>query len=96
MPIIEVFTNVKSADTKDLSLKVANLSTQLLSKPVGYMMVNVTIQEGLTFGGTDAPAALVKVGCIGNVGGSLNAPIVASLNDLVSKELNVSGTRIFV
>ncbi|ORX74639.1 Tautomerase/MIF [Linderina pennispora] len=76
MPIIEVFTNVKSADTKDLSLKVANLSTQLLSKPIGYMMVNV--------------------GCIGNVGGSLNAPIVANLNDLVSKELNVSGTRIFV
>ncbi|KAJ1951326.1 hypothetical protein FBU59_000223 [Linderina macrospora] len=96
MPIIEVSTNVKNTDSKSLSLKLATLGSQLLSKPINYMLVNVTIQEGLTLGGADKPAALVHVGSMGNVGGSLNIPIVAGINELVSRELNVDGERIVI
>jgi hypothetical protein len=47
----------------------------------------------LSFGGSDAPAANVRLMSIGNITGDKTAPLVAQLTDFISTELGIPKNR---
>ncbi|KAJ1743705.1 hypothetical protein LPJ55_000415 [Coemansia sp. RSA 990] len=96
MPLCEITTNVRTADTKALSLKAASTVAELLSKPLAYVMAEVKHSPSLTFGGTDEAAVLVNIASLGAVGGDKNKAIVAGITALVGKELAVPPNRVYV
>ncbi|KAJ1859607.1 hypothetical protein LPJ57_006940 [Coemansia sp. RSA 486] len=96
MPVVEIKTNVRSADSQDFTAKVAHAVAKLLSKPVGYVMAFVTYTPSMTMGAEGSPAAYVGIDSIGAVGGSKNNTIAAEITDLLGAELGVAADRVYV
>ncbi|KAJ1805830.1 hypothetical protein LPJ56_005276 [Coemansia sp. RSA 2599] len=96
MPVVEITTNVQSADSPDFSAKMAHAVAKILSKPVSYVMVFATYSQSMTMGAEGSPAAYVRVGSIGAVGGSKNNAIAAEITGLLGAELGVAAERVYV
>lgn len=95
MPHCIISTNVLTA-SKGLSKKVATVVAEALSKPPKYVMSTIKVDENLTFGISDAPAALVNLGFIGSTDVEKNNSVVASLTALLNAELNIDPDRIYI
>ncbi|KAJ1644637.1 hypothetical protein LPJ64_003713 [Coemansia asiatica] len=96
MPVVEIKTNVKSADSQEFSAKVAHAVAELLSKPLSYVMAYVTYTPSMTMGAEGSPAAYVRVGSIGAVGGSKNNTVAAGITGLLETELGIAADRVYV
>lgn len=63
-----------------------------LKKPIEYVCVNVTHSDGLTFGGSAAPCAMIHVQSIGGSLSSVCGPITEQLSMIAG----IDSDRIFV
>ena len=84
---------VDNSDTlKALSAALASAT----GKPESYVLVALTTDVPLSFGGTEAPAALGDLVSIGAIGGAKNAAITKGIADVVSAKLGVDAGRFYL
>ncbi|RDD45338.1 Macrophage migration inhibitory factor-like protein [Trichoplax sp. H2] len=97
MPIVAIETNVPEDQISSKLLK--DLSSTLaatLQKPESYVMVSAKGGANLIFGGTDDPAAFVKVISIGQLGEAENKLHSKALTDVIEGHLKISSKRMYI
>ncbi|KAJ3337715.1 hypothetical protein HDU93_000663 [Gonapodya sp. JEL0774] len=97
--LCEVKLNFPAA--KDACIKVAKVLSKgvvgALGKPEAYMQVYVIPDVALTFGGTEAPAALAQISSIGGIASANNKKTAAVVvNALQSEFPQLSGDRVYI
>ena len=97
MPYFSIETN-QTADqvsSPELMKKTSAFIADLLGKPESYVMISIKPGTSLVFGGSDKPAAFVRLKSIG-----LPKDRCPELSDkicsYIAKELGVPGDRIFI
>ncbi|RTZ96443.1 MAG: hypothetical protein DSY90_10350 [Deltaproteobacteria bacterium] len=97
MPYFCIDTNQARDDgsTRALMKKASAFIAGLLGKPESYVMVSIKPETPITFGGTDDPAAFVRLKSIG-LSGNRCAVFSEKICDFVHRELDVPSDRIFI
>lgn len=80
-----------SQTTADLSKAVASS----VGKPEAYVMVSLTTDKNMRFGGTEEPCAYAELISIGGLGGDKNKAISAALSAVVEK-IGVPSSRFYI
>lgn len=97
MPYLKIQTNLSVDADKSKSL-LAAASKQLaneLGKPERYVMVELTANPTMLFGGTDEPAAYVELKSIGLPTGQVKN-LSQSVAKLLGEALDVQPSRIYI
>ncbi|KAK0418954.1 hypothetical protein QR680_013870 [Steinernema hermaphroditum] len=95
MPVVTVDTNVKEVDpsvAKTISENVA----KCLKKPETYVMVQLNPGKNMCFSGTSDPCALMQIRSIGAISKESNNAGAAVLTKVLSEQLGVDSSRIFI
>jgi len=91
MPYLTVYTNVELKNGKELAEATSSLTAEILGKPEGYVVTNMVYNPNMCFGGSaNNKGALVELKSIG-LGNK--DKYVASLTELLAKELNIANTK---
>lgn len=95
MPYIRTVTNVLigSVKQKELSIALSHAGATALSKDVAVFASDVTLSEGLTFGGSAEPCVVVNVESIGGTAADLAEQLTACV---VEKVDGVSADRVYL
>ncbi|KAI6182469.1 Macrophage migration inhibitory factor-like protein [Aphelenchoides bicaudatus] len=97
MPGLEITTNLpRSKIPADFLQKASKKVAELTSKPESYCSVVVLTDQLVSFGGTTEPAANVRLMSIGNISGEKTAPLVSSLSDFITSELDIPKNRYYI
>jgi len=97
MPYFSIETNqpIDPASKRQLLKKTSAFIAELLGKPESYVMISIQPATPLTFGGSDAPAAFVRLKSIG-----LPLDRCPELSEkicrLIEQELAVPQDRVFI
>ena len=97
MPYFCIETNqpVNPATNQQLLKKTSTFIADILGKPESYIMVSIQPEKSLVFGGTDDPAAFVRLKSIGLP--TERCPELAQkICSLIEQELGVPKDRIFI
>jgi phenylpyruvate tautomerase PptA (4-oxalocrotonate tautomerase family) len=97
MPYFSIETNqtTERASNPELMKKTSAFIAGLLGKPESYVMISIKPRTPLIFGGSDAPAAFVRLESIG-LPRDRCADLSAELCRYIEEELDVPRDRIFV
>jgi phenylpyruvate tautomerase len=97
MPFCEIRTNVALESDKTAALADAASLTvsSMLGKPESYVMVQVTTQQVMRFGGTDEPLCYIRIGSLGLPEDNTKA-LSAELSKLVGDHLSVPKDRCYI
>jgi phenylpyruvate tautomerase len=97
MPYCSIRTNVSiERESKQILLKkVSTFIAVLLGKPESYVMISIKPESALIFGGSDQPAAFVRLKSIGL---SRDRCTVYSekIGNFLEQELNVPKDRVYI
>ena len=98
MPFISVHTNVKTEKKTADAVKAAcgSAITLLPGKTEDWLMVEVEGEKALYFKGSDEPCAIAEVKIFGKASASAYDNLTKALCEILSKALNVPGSRIYV
>lgn len=94
MPYLNITTNNTIDDKASFIKKASQTVSKASSKPESYVMIVVNDQASMSFGGSDAPAAMLDYRALG-----LPADRKAfsdTLCTLIEQELRVEGGRIYI
>lgn len=97
MPLLKLHTSVPiPADKSDDLLKaLSRITAEAIGKPESYVMV--TTSEGpVCMGGEVAPGAFVNICSIGGLNGSVNRTLSKQVCDLLARELEIPGRRVYL
>lgn len=84
---------VDASDTiKALSKAVASS----VGKPETYVMISLTTDKPMCFGGTEEPCAFGELFSIGAIGGEKNKTISKTISEVLSSKLGVSPGRFYL
>lgn len=98
MPTFNLMTNVpgdrvsSSQLVQDLSKAVAKAT----GKPEAYVMISLTTDKPMSYGGTEEPCAYGELISIGAIGGDKNKKISAALAEIVQRHLGVPPARLYI
>ena len=97
MPYFSIETNqpVDSAANRQLLKKTSAFIAELLGKPESYVMVSIQPERPLIFGGSDEPAAFVRLKSIG-LPMERCPDLSQKICNLVELELGIPKDRIFI
>lgn len=97
MPYMKIQTNqdISEATQKTLLEKASATVARELGKPESYVMVTIDPPRPMFFAGSDEPAAYLELKSIG-LPGSSTKELSAALCDLVSKELSIDQSRVYI
>jgi phenylpyruvate tautomerase PptA (4-oxalocrotonate tautomerase family) len=97
MPYFCIETNqpVEPASRQQLLKKTSAFIAELLGKPESYVMISIQPEMPLIFGGSDAPAAFVRLKSIG-LPIDRCPELSEKISRLIEQELGVAKDRIFI
>lgn len=97
MPYFSIETNltVDQASNQQLLKKSSAFIAELLGKPESYVMVSFQPETPLIFGGTDAPAAFVRLKSIG-LPQDRCPELSETICRFIEQELGVPQDRVFI
>lgn len=98
MPFINVKTNTAVPKDKETAIKSAlgEAITAIPGKSETWLMVGIEPEYTLYFQGTDEPAAMVDVSIYGNASSSALSNLTGKISSILSAELGISPSRIYV
>lgn len=97
MPVLSINTNLADAQIPRDSLPtLTDLVASLLSKPAAYVAVQVIPNQSLSFGGSDAPAALIELRSIGGLNKSTNNKIASVLTKKITELFGIPPDRFYI
>ncbi|CDO65569.1 macrophage migration inhibitory factor [Plasmodium reichenowi] len=98
MPCCEVITNVNLPDDNVQSTlsQIENAISDVMGKPLGYIMSNYDYQKNLRFGGSNEAYCFVRITSIGGINKSNNSALAHQITTLLVSNLNVKSRRIYV
>ncbi|KAL7672424.1 hypothetical protein ACOME3_007309 [Neoechinorhynchus agilis] len=94
MPLLTVTTNI-DANSSDVVSALSKAVATLTGKPESYVAVILIKSDGMSFGGTEAPCAMMKLESIGAIKGQ-QSKLASALTETASKFLNISARRIYI
>ncbi len=95
MPVVKIQTNSEVHDKEKLMENAANLLSNVLGKPLQYIMVIIDTNTDMLFAGTREPLAYVELKSIG-LPQNRTSEITAELCSFIERELNVAQNRIYI
>ncbi|QXD23408.1 hypothetical protein F7C95_15975 [Opitutia bacterium ISCC 51] len=96
MPQISVITNQpKPKDEASLRKQLSSQLAEWLNKPESYCMVHTQFDAGLSFGGTEEPAATVELASLG-LSEDQPAQLTPLICDFLLQQLNIEATRVYI
>ena len=97
MPYFSIETNqpIDQASNQQLLKKTSAFIADLLGKPEAYVMISIQPETPLIFGGSDAPAAFVRLKSIG-LPQERCPELSEKICRLIEQELAVPRDRIFI
>ncbi|MCK4676224.1 MAG: hypothetical protein KAT61_09910 [Gammaproteobacteria bacterium] len=95
MPLLEISTNVKLANSQDIAEQASRLTADILGKPESYVMVKIQTEQILIFAGNNEPAAHVELKSLG-LPEDKTADFSASICTFISSELKIDSARIYI
>jgi len=97
MPYISIETNqpIDPASNQQLLKKTSAFIAELLGKPESYVMISIQPATPLIFGGSDEPAAFVRLKSIG-LPQDRCPELSEKICRLIEQELGVPKDRIFI
>ncbi|GMH43619.1 hypothetical protein BSKO_11541 [Bryopsis sp. KO-2023] len=98
MPTLNLTTNVPagSVNSSDLLATLSKMVAEALGKPEKYVLISVTTEKPMSFGGTEDPCAYAELISIGKLGLEENKKISAVLSECVSVKLGVPSNRFYI
>ncbi|THH31886.1 hypothetical protein EUX98_g2321 [Antrodiella citrinella] len=96
MPTLELKTNVKVANPKELMADFAKLAADLLGKPLPSISTSYTYNETLTFAGTFDPAFILNITSLGNINPEANETYSQKLFAYFGEKLSVPHDRAYI
>jgi len=95
MPYLHVHTNIEVADKAAFLQRCSQTAAAALGKPESYVMVELSDNRPMLFGGSNAPLAFVKLASLG-LPSSKTAELSATLCGLLGDLLGVPAARIYI
>ena len=97
MPYFSIETNqtIESEETQEIIAKASSLIAGLLGKPESYVMVSIKPETPMTFAGTTAPTAFVRLKSIG-LATNRCAEFSERICTFIDQELGVPKDRVFI
>jgi len=96
MPSLSLKTNVKIADPKAFSLEFSKFGAELLGKPEGYITVDYTYNETMTFAGTHDPAFTLTIVSLGNLAPHQTEKYSAIIFEWLKEKIGAKGNRGYI
>ena len=98
MPYIHTKTNIEITKDKELILKneFGKAISLIPGKSERWLMLNFTDNERIWFAGEDTPTAMLEVEIFGGANESAYDALTARLTDIISAELNIAPSRVYV
>lgn len=97
MPFINTVTNKNISKETEIKLKSQfGEAIKILGKSENWLMLNFTQSDSMYFQGESNPMAMLEVKLFGKASSSAYDNMTAKLTDIVSKELNISPTQIYI
>lgn len=98
MPFIKLDTNVKVEENtkKEISKAFGELISIIPGKSENFLMTKVEDENFMTFGGSDAPCAMVDIAQFGSENKDAYGKLTAAICDKVGPMIGVEPSRIFV
>lgn len=95
MPLLQISTNTPIEDCQAITELASKLTADMLGKPESYVMVKIIPEQALIFGGTNEPAAHVKLKSLG-LPEDNTADFSARICSFIETELNIQSARIYI
>ncbi|XP_033641516.1 macrophage migration inhibitory factor-like [Asterias rubens] len=97
MPLIKIATNVKGDSIdQEAFLKQAGVAFQeTIDKPMSKVLVQLQLDQLMSFGGTTEPCAMIDVLSAGKISKEENMKYTKALTELMAK-INVPQNRMYV
>lgn len=95
MPCLELTTNAHVADEKKLLHTLSRCVCADLGKAETYMLVKITDDASMLFGGNDDPVAYLTLRAIGLKKEAMDA-LAQSLTEIMHVELNIESQRVYI
>ncbi|RHZ84743.1 hypothetical protein Glove_78g21 [Diversispora epigaea] len=93
MPFIEVKTNVKVPNHQEFLSELSALTGELLGQPESFILSVIEDDKSLYFGGTSAPAYIVRVKSVFSLGLEHNKEISKKLSEFFYNKLGTPNDR---
>ena len=93
MPFLNISTNKKIKNEKELLAKSSYFISSILNKPENFVMVKLSDSLNMYFAGTNEPACFIEIKSIGSLNPS---KISKSICEFFSFELQIPLDRIFI
>ncbi|KAI1290091.1 Macrophage migration inhibitory factor -like protein [Halotydeus destructor] len=97
MPILTINTNIKVTDIPaDFAASAVEVVAHALGKPISYVVVDISSDRIMNWGGSGEPCAVATLGSIGQINPEANIKTTKLITDLVAKKLNIPGDRFYL
>ncbi|EUD66009.1 hypothetical protein C922_03479 [Plasmodium inui San Antonio 1] len=98
MPCCQVSTNINASDddAKKVLTEIENAISQVMNKPMGYIMSNLDYQKHMRFGGSHDGFCFVRVTSISGISRSNNTALADQITKILANTLNVKSERVFI
>ncbi len=95
MPLLTISTNTSIDNPDTLALAASELTAKLLGKPESYVMVKIESVQVLSFAGSFAPAAHLRLKSLG-LAETETTRLSAALCGFIEDTLDIPGGRIYI
>lgn len=97
MPLLSIETNQSLSEEKTASLirEASSTAASLLGKPESYVMVRITHNPAMMFGGTTEPLAYMELKSLG-LPENRTTELSAGLCELLSRQLDIPANRVYI
>ncbi|CRH02715.1 macrophage migration inhibitory factor, putative [Plasmodium relictum] len=98
MPCCELITNINIPEdnVEDTLSQLENAISNVLSKPISYIMSNYDYQKNLRFGGSNEGFCFVRLTSIGGINKSNNSSLADKITKILVATLKVKSRRVYV
>ncbi|CXJ23758.1 macrophage migration inhibitory factor [Plasmodium berghei] len=98
MPCCELITNISIPDDKAQNTlsEIEDAISNILGKPVAYIMSNYDYQKNLRFSGSNEGYCFVRLTSIGGINRSNNSLLADKITKILSNHLSVKPRRVYI
>uniref|UniRef100_UPI0038D25AA3 L-dopachrome isomerase n=1 Tax=Plasmodium knowlesi (strain H) TaxID=5851 RepID=UPI0038D25AA3 len=98
MPCCQVSTNINVSDddAKKALMQIENAISQVMNKPMGYIMSNLDYQKHMRFGGSHDGFCFVRVTSISGISRSNNTALADKITKILASTIKVKSDRVFI
>eukprot|EP00924_Labyrinthula_sp_SR-Ha-C_P007259 snap_masked-scaffold_8-processed-gene-13.39-mRNA-1 protein AED:0.98 eAED:1.00 QI:0/-1/0/1/-1/1/1/0/120 len=98
MPYLNIETNVPVDKAKKVEIckNLVNILAEQLGKPASFVMVKISDDLAMTFGGDDANCAACSLYSVGTLDAERNTKVSGAVFEVLDKELGVGGEKYYL